>query len=192
MAVDSGLVLRKFSEGNSVKQVINYSFTQERNPFMKRGFMLAFLVISILFVAPSLAADPPENSNMAILLEKVRADKKLLIASGMNLTEEEAKAFWPLYDQYQKRLEEINKYLGELITEYAKAYNAKNVTNELAAKLIKEVLKAEGAEVKLKWTYADKFGAILPAIKVARYIQMENKIRAAVRFDLARNIPLLE
>ena len=158
---------------------------------MKLGLLCIAVMMSVLFVSPVLA-DPPENSNMAILLEKVRADKKLLVASGMNLTEEEAKGFWPLYDAYQKRLEEINKYLGDLIQEYATAYNNKKVTNELAAKLIKEVLKAEGAEVKLKWTYADKFGGVLPAIKVARYIQIENKIRAAVKFDLARNIPLLQ
>ncbi len=159
---------------------------------MKHGLWLAgMMVLSMLFMAP-VYAETQDNSNMAILLEKVRADKKLLVASGMNLTEEEAKGFWPLYDAYQKRLEEINKYLGELIGEYATAYNNKKVTNELAAKLVKEVLKAEGAEVKLKWTYADKFGGVLPAIKVARYIQIENKIRAAVKFDLARNIPLLQ
>jgi hypothetical protein len=32
---------------------------------------------------------------------------------------------------------------------------------------------------------------VLPAIKVARYLQMENKIRAAIKFDLAANIPLM-
>ncbi len=159
---------------------------------MKHTLILGLVMLSLLLVAPVLAADPPENSNMAILLEKVRADKKLLIASGMNLTEEEAKGFWPLYEQYQKRLEEINKHLGMQIADYAKAYNSKSVTDELAAKLIKEVLKAEGAEVKLKWTYADKFAGIIPAKKIARYIQMENKIRAAMRFDLARNIPLFQ
>ncbi len=37
---------------------------------------------------------------MQILREKIRADKKLLVAENMQLTEAEAKAFWPVYDQY--------------------------------------------------------------------------------------------
>ena len=51
--------------------------------------------------------------NMEILKEKVKADKKLIVATNMNLTDAEAKNFWPLYDGYQKELEQINQRLGE-------------------------------------------------------------------------------
>jgi hypothetical protein len=33
--------------------------------------------------------------------EKARADKKLVVASVLKLTESEAKAFWPVYNAYQ-------------------------------------------------------------------------------------------
>jgi hypothetical protein len=44
----------------------------------------------------------------------------------------------------------------------------------------------------LKASYVPKILATLPATKAARYIQIENKIRAAVRYELAEGIPLVE
>jgi hypothetical protein len=95
---------------------------------------------SMLCIAPFLAAsvqaqgeakDKPA-SNMEILREKVAADKKLVVAANMTLTESEAKAFWPVYDAYQKDLQAINQRTGKLITDYADAYNKGPVTDETA------------------------------------------------------------
>jgi hypothetical protein len=38
---------------------------------------------------------------MEIVKEKIRTDKKLFVATNLQLTESEAKAFWPVYDAYQ-------------------------------------------------------------------------------------------
>jgi hypothetical protein len=156
---------------------------------MKRFFML-MVAAAIMFVAPVLAENA-QNTNMQILIDKVKADKKLLIASNMDLTDQESKAFWPLYEGYQKDLEQLNRRLGELINEYAEAYNKGSVPEDVAKDLINESLKTEGAEVKMRREYAEKLAKVLPATKVARYLQMENKIRAAIKFDLAANIPLM-
>ena len=43
----------------------------------------------------------------------------------------------------------------------------------------------------LKREYADKIGKVLPATKTARYIQIENKIRAVIKMELAKQIPLV-
>jgi hypothetical protein len=156
---------------------------------MKRFFML-MVAAAIMFVAPVLAENA-QNTNMQILIDKVKADKKLLIAGNMDLTDQESKEFWPLYEGYQKDLEQLNRHLGELINEYAEAYNKGSVPEDVAKDLINESLKTEGAEVKMRREYAEKLAKVLPATKVARYLQMENKIRAAIKFDLAANIPLM-
>jgi hypothetical protein len=128
---------------------------------------------------------------MAILLEKIKADKKLLVASNMDLTDAEAKQFWPMYESYQQQLQQINQRLGRTIMEYADALNKGPIPNETAEKLMSDALDVEEAEVKLKQSYAGKLEQVLPATKVARYIQIENKIRAAVRSELAQRIPLV-
>jgi hypothetical protein len=153
--------------------------------------LMCGVVVSVLLAAAPALAQPVSDTNMEILKEKLKADKKLLIAGNMDLTDAEAKQFWPVYDSYQKELDGINKQLGQTIKDYADAFNKGNVPNDTAKKLLGEALSVEEQEVKLKRTYADKLGKVLPATKVARYIQLENKIRALIRFELAQQIPLV-
>jgi hypothetical protein len=97
-----------------------------------------------------------------------------------------------VYDAYQKDLQQINQRLTKAIASYADAYNKGPVSNETAKTLLAESLAIEEAEVKLKQSYVPKLEAVLPSAKVARYIQIENKIRAMIRYDLADGIPLVE
>lgn len=156
---------------------------------MKKFIMLA-VTAAVMCVTP-VFAENAQTTNMQILLDKVKADKKLLIAGNMELSDQESKEFWPLYDGYQKELEKLNGHLGGLINEYADAYNKGSVPDDLAKNLINEALKTDGAEVKMRKEYAEKLTKVLPAHKVARYLQMENKIRAIIKFDLAAKIPLI-
>ena len=153
---------------------------------------IGVLLLSFLFMGQAQAQEA-EQMNMDILKEKVKADKKLLVAGNMSLTDAEAKNFWPLYDGYQKELDQINQRLIATIKAYADAYNAGKgeLSNDQAKKLLGEALAVEESEVKLRQSYADKFGKVLPPTKVARYLQIENKIRAIVKFELASQIPLV-
>lgn len=153
--------------------------------------LIMFAVVAATMCLTPAFAENAQNTNMQILLDKVKADKKLLIASNMDLTDKESNEFWPLYEGYQKELEQLNRHLGGLINEYAEAYSKGSVPDSIAKNLINESLKTEGAEVKMRREYAEKLVKVLPATKVARYLQMENKIRAAIKYDLAANIPLM-
>jgi hypothetical protein len=132
------------------------------------------------------------TTDMEILRQKIKADKKLVVAQNLNLNDAEGTAFWPVYDAYQKDLQQINQRLTAAIVAYADAYNKGPVTNEVAKKLLDEALAIDEAEAKLKSAAVPKILAALPATKAARYIQIENKIRAAVRYELAANIPLVD
>ena len=155
-----------------------------------KQFIMLVVAAAVMCLTPAFAEDA-QNTNMQILIDKVKADKKLLIASNMELTDQESKDFWPLYEGYQKKLEEINSHMGGIINEYAEAYNKGSVPDAIAKKIINEALKTEGAEVIMRREYAEKLSRVLPATKVARYLQMESKIRALIKYDLAANIPLM-
>ena len=149
---------------------------------------------AILFAVPAFAqTESTADTNMQILLDKVKADKKLLVASNMDLTDAEGKSFWPLYEAYQKDLQQVNERLGKTIATYAEAYNQGKgtISNDTAKKLIHEVISIEEQEVKLKRAMRSKVGKVLPAAKTARYMQLENKIRAVIKFEIARQIPLV-
>ena len=77
-----------------------------------------------------------------------------------------------------------------LIESYAADYRGDTLTDAKAERLLAEALAIEEAEVALKKAYVPRLRQALPAIKVARYIQIENKIRAVLKYDLATQIPL--
>jgi len=150
----------------------------------------------LVFLAAALAApviaQEAGTTNMEILRQKVKADKKLLVAANMNLTDAESTTFWPVYDAYQKDLQQINERLKNAVLAYADAYNKGPVSNETAKKLLGESLSIDEAEVKLNQSYVPKLEAVIPEAKVARYIQIERKIRAVIRYELAAEIPLVK
>ena len=163
---------------------------------MKRSMMVAFFVtlvaaITMWVVSPVVAQDKPAD-NMQILRDKIKADKKLLVSANMELTESEAKGFWPVYEEYQKTLSKINQRIGKLVESYAADYRAKTLTDEKAQKLIDELMAIDKAEGKLNTSCVAKLGKVLPAKKVARYLQIENKIRAVLKYELAANIPVVQ
>ena len=149
------------------------------------------MVVALVGLAVAVAAQDKPADNMQIMRDKIKADKKLVVATNMELTESEAKAFWPVYDQYQKDLGAINERIVKMIKSYADAYNAQSMTDDGAKKLIAEFVSIEKAEAAMKESYVPKLSKVLPAKKVARYMQIENKIRALVKYELAGEIPLV-
>jgi hypothetical protein len=183
---------------NSLEALKHLSYdvqeNRERRHPMKHNRKTALVVILaaglIAFGAmPAVAQDKPAN-NMQILLEKIRADKKLLVAANVELTESEAKVFWPLYEEYQNELFLLRKRTGKLINDYAKAF--KDMSDEKAKRLLDESINIESLGLKLRKAYLPKFRQILPEKKAARYFQIENKVQAALYQELAAQIPLVQ
>lgn len=160
-----------------------------RIDIVKKTLAIA-MAIMLFGLAPLNAAQDKPADNMQILRDKIKADKKLVVASNMELTESEAKNFWPIYEQYQKELQKINRRLVNVVDSYADDSRKKSLTDDKAKKLINEANAIEQAEVNLKSTFAPKLSKALPTIKVVRYLQIENKIRAVVKYDLAQGVPL--
>ncbi len=161
---------------------------------MKRNniVQIMFISIAVLFLAGVTSAqqgDEPSD-NMQILREKIHADKKLLVATNLNLTENEAKEFWPVYDKYQKELMALNDRALRNIDGYAA--NADKMTDDLAKKIVKDYLAIENDRQKLRQSYLSKFAKALPYMKVMRYYQIENKIQAVINYEAAKRIPLVE
>lgn len=156
-----------------------------------RHALITLFTIAAFLPLPALAQDA-STTNMDILRQKVKADKKLVVAENLQLTDAEGAKFWPVYEAYQKDLQGINQRLLAAIKAYADAYNKGPVANDMAKKLLDEAIAIDEAELQLRKSAAAKVMAVLPATKAARYLQMENKIRAAIRYELAANIPLAE
>ena len=147
------------------------------------------VMVICLIAFPAFAQEVTKNT-MDSVRDALKAQKRAFIAVNMQLTDAEDAQFWPVYDSYQKDMETMNQKIGDLILDYAKNYET--LTDAKADELLKKNLSLENEILQLKTSYLPKFSAVLPAKKVARYYQLENKIQAVNRYDLAENIPLVK
>jgi hypothetical protein len=113
-----------------------------------------------------------------------------MVAVNLGLTQEESAAFWPIYDRYQQEVNAVGDRLVALIQDYAA--NFRGLSDEKARKLVEDYLAIEGDRVQVRRSYVDEFARSLPGRKLARFYQIENKMDAVLRYDLAATIPVVE
>lgn len=148
------------------------------------------LLVTVLLAAPAFAAGEAADANLDVLRDAIRANRKALVAVNLKLTDGEASQFWPLYDRYETELKGVNDRLVKIIQDYTSHYS--KLTDAEATKLATEYLAVEEDRAKVRRTYFTDFSKVLPGKKAARFYQIENKMDAVIRYDLAREIPVVE
>jgi len=147
-----------------------------------------------LAIAAARAADPAppraETTNLDILLDTIRANRKALIAVNLQLSAEEAAKFWPLYDRYQQEISANGDRLVALVQDYTT--NFRELPNDKAFKIVEDYLTIDADRVRVRRAYLDEFAKVLPGRTVARFYQIENKMDAVVRYELAASIPVID
>jgi hypothetical protein len=156
--------------------------------------LLAVIAALVLASGSAQAADKAAaaapQSEQSILLDTIRANRKALVAVNLQLSEEEAGKFWPLYDKYEKELNTVGDRVLAVVEDYSKSFH--NLSNDKAAKLMEDYLAAEAERVQVRRTYLPEFLKVLPGRTVARFYQIDNKMDAVLRYDLAAAIPVVE
>jgi hypothetical protein len=167
----------------------------ERTDLMRK-ISLLIATLLILGAAPTVRAESPAEARPAdeaspqVLLDAVQANRKGMVEVNLQLTDDEATKFWPVYDRYQKEINAIGDRLLALIEEYTKSFS--ELSDDKSMKIVEDYLTIEADRVKVRRSYVDEFAKALPGRKVARFYQIENKIDAVVRYDLAATIPVID
>ena len=148
---------------------------------------LRTLALSVILFPAAVCGQADSASRMS--LEAVKANQKLMVAMNMDLTDEEKKTFWPVYDEYQEKRNIIYNKLLDLVNTFASQYQA--LSDEQAAKILNDYLAVEGARVALVEDYTEKFTAVLPAKKVMRFFQIDFKQNLTTLSDIAAIVPVV-
>ena len=149
------------------------------------------LALSVASARAATAADgDSEKANVDVLLSAIRANRKALVAVNLKMTDEEAAKFWPVYDSYQKEMNAVGDRLVALLGDYGK--NFKDMSDDKAMKILDEYLNIEAERVKVRRSYVEQFAKALPGRKVGRFYQIENKMDAVIRYEMAKTIPVVE
>jgi hypothetical protein len=149
------------------------------------------LILGTLFMfIASMAISQTADDYIEILREVLKTEKKAAIAEVMMFSDQESDVFWPLYNEYDAKVYEVQTKRVKIIKDFAENYD--NMTDEKADELMTSYMNYRQELLTLNKTYYKKFKKILPLGKAAKYFQAENKIAVLVDFQLATEIPFIE
>ena len=152
--------------------------------------MLLATVLSVALLGSAAYAADTTQDQMSILLDTIRANRKAFVAVNLDLSAEEAKGFWPLYDKYQGELTPISDKVLKLVDEYVDHFS--DLKDDRAAELMKDYLAADAERIKVRQSYLPEFSKVVSGRTVARFYQLENKMDAVLRYELAKTIPVID
>ncbi len=152
---------------------------------MKKLILFMVFALSGTFLMSQTTEDYIE-----ILRSVLKTEKKAAIAEEMNFTEQEASVFWPLYNEFNEKMYNVQSKRVKLIQDYIDHYG--NMTDDKADELWTALIKYREETTSLTKQYYKKFRKILPAAKAVKYFQAENKIAALIDYELAVEIPMIE
>lgn len=147
------------------------------------------MIRALLLLLPLLSALAVDE--LADLRDKAKANKRLLVSTYLQLDADTEARFTPVYDHYQRDLAVIDARALELVRKYGDALAGEQLSDDQAAKLVQESLAIDAGEIALRQKYLPILQRALPGRTAMRYLQLEGKLRAIARYEVAATVPLI-
>jgi Spy/CpxP family protein refolding chaperone len=154
---------------------------------MKRWNAAIVTMVLVSAIAGVVRAESVQ-SDIAITRAQIQADRQVIVAANLPLTDAQATAFWPVYREYRGQVAKLGDRTVALVTDYALRYDT--LTDDQAFALTTEYMSIQKDTLKLREKYLPKFNAVLTPKLVMRYLQIENKLDTIVMADAVGGIPL--
>ena len=155
-----------------------------------RNLGAAAMILLALAAIPSAQAQTSDASQRKLDIAAAHAERKAIVGQNMYLSQTEAKVFWPLYDEYEKRMDRIEDRHIKEVKDYVDNYDS--LTDDAANKKLDEVLAIQQARLDVQREFVPKFRGVMSPIKVTRFFQIDSKLRAMVQCDIAQKVPLAQ
>jgi hypothetical protein len=152
---------------------------------MKNVAML--LVVAALLASGPVAAQVVSDETI-LTHDVIKSERKALAMEALEITPEQLKALSPIYDAYLAEVNVIDARLVDLIKRFVSSY--KSLDNAAADQMINELLDIQQEQLDLRKHYTRRFHEVLPAHKVLRLMQIENKLGTTIAAQLVKDIPL--
>ena len=105
----------------------------------------------------------------------------------MQLSDSDAKVFWPIYREYNDELNKLNAAEAEEIKAYTKNYD--NITDKEAEDIVNKSLHLEAQRVELKKKYFGKMKSALSASVAAKFYEIDSQFQDIVHLQTTSALP---
>ena len=151
--------------------------------------MVTFAMFSFCILGFAQEQEPTIDSTIAVVRANIRAGRTAMITTGMNFSEKDGAAFWPIYQQYDYERSRVNDRRAAVVKEYTQKYP--NLTDAEAKAMAEQMLDCESRLAELKKKYYKKFNRVLPALTVTKFFQLEHRIDLMMDMQIEAALPPL-
>lgn len=144
--------------------------------------MIIVLLIAMVSTIPSYAQGERERVNrgdrdkeMSEKFAKMKSMKIAYITEHLELTPAEAEKFWPVYNEYEKKRQEVT---GDIIRRFDRGdEKPEQISDEDAEKIIKQRFNEEQKLLDLKKEYYKNYKEVIPISKIYKLFEVENNFK---------------
>ncbi len=158
--------------------------------------VLAVMVATGLWAQEKKVQDPAESRELndqayiRLLRIDLKAKKEQIIKEAMQLNDQQAAAFWPVYRAYDAEQTKLGDEKLAIVNDYAQSFLT--MSNEKADQLAQKVMALDDQRIALRRKYYELLKKALPTVLVVRFFQVENQIQLVVDLQIASNLPIIE
>ncbi len=151
--------------------------------------MKMLAAVALAAVAAPLASAQVVKDALELNRQAVETQRRVLVAGALAMTDAEARAFWPLFDAYEKERRTLDEQTNQLVADFV--VGSASLSDARASAMLDQALKLDDERLRLRRTWLAKMSKALPPRKLVRFFQIENKLDSVVHADVARQIPLV-
>jgi hypothetical protein len=132
--------------------------------------------------------------NTDVYIQLLRADlsakKAQIVRETMELNDQQAPIFWPIYRQYQAEQSKLITEKLAIVTDYAN--NFSTMTDEKADQLAQQTIELDQKRLALREKYYGTMKKALSPVIAVRFFQVEHQLQLIVDLQIAANLPIIE
>jgi hypothetical protein len=148
-------------------------------------FLLSIIIISISYGQ----MESFDSTYIAGLKSDVAGTFRQIVTDNMKLTADEAKIFWPLFDEYMAERNPIFDEKVNITEDYMMNYYS--LDTETAMDLIHRTIKLNQDLLDLRTKYLDKMSEQLPVQVVGKFFQIDNRVSTLADLVRMSSTPLV-
>jgi hypothetical protein len=148
--------------------------------------MKNLIVFFLLLCGTTVVAQKTEAE---LVRSAFQLEKKALVADYLQMSNDEAEKFWPIYNQYEAQRIDAFTRRFKLIDTYLVNIE-KGIAEVPADEMVKESAAIQKMELELRQKYYKLIKKSISLPVAARFYQVEDAINVAVRNELYGNLPV--
>jgi hypothetical protein len=158
--------------------------------------LLAVVTATGLWAQDKKVQDPAQSTELndqayiRLLRTDLKAKKEQIIKEAMQLSDQQAAAFWPIYRNYDAEQTKLGDEKLAIVHDYAQ--NFLTMTDPKADQLAQRVMALDEQRLALKKKYYELLKKALPTVLAVRFFQVENQLQLILDLQIASNLPIIE